>query len=61
MPWSLLQLVATLYCLVRGCLDLRGRSYAWGAVGSASAIILLAMPNPNNVISVTIPAADAAR
>ncbi len=61
MLWLLLQLAATLYCLARGCLDLRRRSYVWGAVGVASAIILLLIPNPNNAISVTIPVADGSR
>ncbi|MCU6454640.1 hypothetical protein LPN01_11180 [Sphingomonas sp. A2-49] len=59
--WAWLGLAATAYCLIRGVVDLRRRSYGWGVAGLASGIVMLMIPNPNDVVTVTLPIAGASR
>lgn len=53
--WFWASLVAAIYCLARGIIDLRARSYIWGAVGVLSGLVILATPAPLHVLSIKLP------
>ena len=55
--WSVAALVACVYCIVRGIVDLRQGKYAWGFAGIASAIVIVTVPLPTQVVKVDLPAA----
>ncbi len=53
--WVWASLAAAAYCLTRGILDLRRRSYAWGLFGIASAFVIISTPYPTHAISIRLP------
>lgn len=59
MTATLIFVLAGLYCLVRGVVDLRAKRWIWGVLGLVSGIGILAAPVPTQV-QVTIPTPDNA-
>jgi 4-amino-4-deoxy-L-arabinose transferase-like glycosyltransferase len=55
MTATIIFVLAGIYCLARGVMDLRARRWVWGALGLVSGIGILAAPVPTQV-QVTIPA-----
>jgi hypothetical protein len=53
--WFWASLVAAIYCIARGIIDLRARSYVWGALGLLSGLVILSTPTPIHVVSVKLP------
>ena len=53
--WFWAGLAAAAYCIVRGVLDLRARSYAWGIVGVLAGLVILATPVTIHVLSIKLP------
>ncbi|MFC3440250.1 hypothetical protein ACFOKF_03385 [Sphingobium rhizovicinum] len=57
---AIILVLAGLYCLGRGVMDLRAKRWIWGALGLVSGIAIMAAPIPTQV-QVTVPAGTAAR
>lgn len=47
--------LAAIYCLARGAIDLRAKRWIWGVLGLVCSIAILAAPVPTQV-QVTMPA-----
>ncbi|WP_298398164.1 hypothetical protein [Sphingobium sp.] len=52
---AIILVLAGLYCLARGVMDLRAKRWIWGALGLVSGIAIMAAPIPTQV-QVTAPA-----
>ena len=52
---AVILVLAGLYCLARGVMDVRAKRWVWGALGLASGIAIMAAPIPTQV-SVEVPA-----
>ena len=58
---AIILVLAGLYCLARGVIDVRAKRWVWGALGLVSGIAIMAAPVPTQV-QVTLPASgNAAR
>lgn len=59
---AILLVLAGLYCLARGVMDLRAKRWLWGALGIASGVAVMLAPIPTQVqtISVDLPKARTA-
>lgn len=52
---AIILVLAGIYCLARGVMDLRAKRWVWGVLGLASGIAIMAAPVPTQV-QVTLPA-----
>lgn len=55
---AIILVLAGLYCLARGVMDLRAKRWVWGALGLAAGIAIMAAPIPTQV-QVQVPAGVA--
>jgi len=53
--WLIVGLVAALFCIVRGIVDIRQRRYAWGVIGVLVGVALMLAPTPSMSVKVDIP------
>jgi hypothetical protein len=56
---AVILVLAGLYCLARGVMDLRAKRWIWGALGIVAGIGIMAAPIPTE-IQVQLPAQKAA-
>ncbi|HEX8443870.1 MAG TPA: hypothetical protein VF631_09515 [Allosphingosinicella sp.] len=57
--WQIACSAAAIYCLARAIADIRNRRYIWGALGVASAAVLMLTPIPTHAAKIDlVPAAD---
>jgi hypothetical protein len=54
-PWLIIGLIVALYCLARGIVDLRRRSFIWGALGIAAGALLLSLPIQTHAVKYDLP------
>lgn len=52
---AIILVLAGLYCLARGVMDLRAKRWVWGALGLVSGIAIMAAPVPTPV-EIPLPA-----
>ena len=57
---AIILVLAGLYCLGRGVMDLRAKRWIWGALGLVSGIAIMAAPIPTQV-QVELPAAQGGK
>jgi hypothetical protein len=55
MAWMLAGLVAAIYCIARGIVDLRQRRHVWGALGICIGAFLLLVPEPTHAVKLDLP------
>jgi hypothetical protein len=58
MFWMAASVLAMLYCLVRGALDLRQKRYLWGVLGILSSIAVGTMPIQTHALKIDLPASN---
>jgi uncharacterized membrane protein HdeD (DUF308 family) len=56
---AIIIVLAGLYCLARGVMDLRAKRWVWGVLGLISGVAVMAAPVPTQV-QVTLPASSKA-
>jgi uncharacterized membrane protein HdeD (DUF308 family) len=56
---AIILVLAGLYCLARGVMDLRAKRWIWGALGIVAGIGIMAAPIPTEV-QVTLPSGGSA-
>jgi hypothetical protein len=56
---AIIIVLAGLYCLARGVMDLRAKRWVWGVLGLISGVAVMAAPVPTQV-QVTLPASSNA-
>lgn len=54
---AIILVLAGLYCLARGVMDLRAKRWVWGVLGIVAGIAIMAAPIPTQV-QVELPAAQ---
>lgn len=57
--WNFAALGAGIFCIARSVVDLRGRKYAWGILGLASAVIFLLTPLQTHVVKIDLPVSSS--
>ena len=50
--------VASVFCIVRGIVDLRARRFVWGGLGVMIGLIILCVPVRTHAIKVDLPISD---
>ncbi|WP_311268887.1 hypothetical protein [Sphingobium sp. WCS2017Hpa-17] len=55
---AIILVLAGIYCLTRGVMDLRAKRWVWGVLGLVSGVAIMAAPVPTQV-QVTLPASPA--
>lgn len=55
---AIILVLAGIYCLARGVMDLRAKRWVWGILGLVSGIAIMAAPIPTPV-EITLPAGPA--
>jgi uncharacterized membrane protein HdeD (DUF308 family) len=58
---AIILVLAGLYCLARGVMDLRAKRWAWGALGIVAGIAIMAAPIPTQSVSVDLPIAQGGK
>ena len=53
--WSLVMLSAAIYCAAQGFRDFRRKQYVAAAIGAALTVAILAIPFPNQTVTVDLP------
>lgn len=53
--WLAIILVAGIFCVVRGVMDLRQRRYVWGGLGLAIGCAILLVPIQSHAVKVDLP------
>jgi hypothetical protein len=57
--WITALSLVSLFCLIRGVLDLKAKRYLFGVLGLLSGIMLVLMPVQSHSVSVDLPPAPA--
>jgi len=60
---AIILVLAGLYCLARGVMDLRAKRWVWGVLGIVAGIAIMAAPIPTETraISIDLPAAQGGK
>lgn len=56
--WTVAAATVALYCIARAVVDLRQRRYVWGALGFASAVLILFTPIQTHAVKTNLPQAS---